>query len=338
MSAWSGQVRVDIQLISWNAFCYSQLRRLTGSNLLTFFLHISFDILSDISSDISSDILSDITFDISADILSDIFLTYLLTFLSAISSDSLSDISFDILSDISSDILSDISFAGSFWHIFCHSFWRNFWHITWGPARHTELTGSRLRSATLNSQDRGWGPTRHIELTGSRCRSGTPHWTHRIAVWGPARHTELTRSWLRSGTPHCTHKIVVEVRHITWTQQRDNEVQWEEEEKKEEAVCSHKSNNPHLTGGEKTKHTAKMCPLWPWCFYNSLNQHSTTTQEEHHIPIFAGRCYRDGQNIHTLRKRLAWHPRSQMSMLNNMCVTWHVGGIWFLLSTSRNPL
>ena len=38
MAAWSGQVRVDIQLISWNAFCYSQLRRLTGNNLLTFFL------------------------------------------------------------------------------------------------------------------------------------------------------------------------------------------------------------------------------------------------------------------------------------------------------------
>ena len=38
MSAWSGQVRVDIQLISWNVLRYSQLRRLTGSNLLTFFL------------------------------------------------------------------------------------------------------------------------------------------------------------------------------------------------------------------------------------------------------------------------------------------------------------
>ena len=38
MSAWSGQVRIDIQLISWNAFYYSQFRRLTGSNLLTFFL------------------------------------------------------------------------------------------------------------------------------------------------------------------------------------------------------------------------------------------------------------------------------------------------------------
>ena len=109
----------------------------------------------------------------------------------------------------------------------------------WGPARHTELTGSRLgsgtprwtrriavevRHATLNSRARGWGPARHTELTSSWLGSGTPHWTHRIAVgvrhatlnsrvrhatlnsrargWGPARHTELTRSWLRSGTSH----------------------------------------------------------------------------------------------------------------------------------------
>ena len=38
MSAWSCQVRVDIQLISWNASGYSQLHGLTGGNLLTFFL------------------------------------------------------------------------------------------------------------------------------------------------------------------------------------------------------------------------------------------------------------------------------------------------------------
>ena len=80
MSAWSGEVRVDIQLISWNVFRYSQLRRLTGSNLLTFFLTylLTFFLtyLLIYSSDISSDILSDI----SSDILSDIFLTYLLTF------------------------------------------------------------------------------------------------------------------------------------------------------------------------------------------------------------------------------------------------------------------
>ena len=65
--AWSGQVKVDIQLICWNAFCYSQLRRLTGSNLLmffltylltffltyllTFFLTYLFDIFSDKTSD-----------------------------------------------------------------------------------------------------------------------------------------------------------------------------------------------------------------------------------------------------------------------------------------------
>ena len=80
MSVWSGQVRVDIQLISWNVFRYSQLRRLTGSNLLTFFLtYLLIFFLTYLliySSDISSDILSDI----SSDILSDIFLTYLLTF------------------------------------------------------------------------------------------------------------------------------------------------------------------------------------------------------------------------------------------------------------------
>ena len=86
--AWSGQVRVDIQLISWNVFRYSQLRRLTGSNLLTFFLtylltfFLTYLLIysSDISSDILSDISSDILSDISSDILSDIFLTYLLTF------------------------------------------------------------------------------------------------------------------------------------------------------------------------------------------------------------------------------------------------------------------
>ena len=85
MSAWSGQLRVDIQLISWNAFYCSQLRRLTGGNQLTVFLTYL------------------LTF----------FLTFLMKFfltsLSDISSDILSLISFDMLSDISSDILSDIS-------------------------------------------------------------------------------------------------------------------------------------------------------------------------------------------------------------------------------------
>ena len=262
---------------------------------------ISFDILSDISSDISfwhffwhifwhfsdisSDILSDISFDIlsvkSSGISSDILWDISFDILSGISSDILSDISFDILSDISSDILSDISFA-ILSDIFSQTFFLNFFQTYlltffltyrsdmlsdrgWGPARHTDLTESRLRSgtphwthriavevrhATLNSQDRGWGPARRTELKGSRLRSGTPHWTHRIVVevrhatlnsqdrgWGPARHTELTVSRLRSGTP--AHHI-----ELTWTQQRDKEVEEEKEEEEkdedEEVQCWHK--------------------------------------------------------------------------------------------------
>ena len=228
---------------------------------------ISFDILSDLSSDIlpdiSFDILSDISFDIlsdiSSDILSDIFLTYLLTFFLTYL--------LTYLSDISSGILFDISFR----HIFCHSFWQVFWHNTWGPARHTELTGSRLgsgpphwthelavgvRAATLNSHAVG---VRHATLN-SRARG-----------WGPARHTELTGSRLRSGMPHWTHKIVVEVRHATlnsqdrsWdpTRRRTTGGGGGRRRKESTGVQEYrstgggeetniKSNNPHLTGGEK---------------------------------------------------------------------------------------
>ena len=118
MSAWSGQVRVDIQLISWNVFRYSQLRRLTGSNLLTFFLTylLTFFLthLLIYSSDISFDILSDI----SSDILSDIFLTYLLTFF-------LTYLLTFFLTYLLTYLLT------SFWHIFWHSFWQIFWHSFW---------------------------------------------------------------------------------------------------------------------------------------------------------------------------------------------------------------
>ena len=57
------------------------------------------------------------------------------------------------------------------------------------------------------------------------------------------------------------------VRHITWTQQIDNEVQRqekdeaeeEEEEEEERRRTAHiKSNNPHLTGGEKWDFPFKM--------------------------------------------------------------------------------
>ena len=148
----------------------------------------------------------------------------------------------------------------------------------WGPVCPTELAWSQLGSGTphwtriiavevryapLNSQDRGWGPVCPTELAGSRLRSGTPHWTRRIAVavryatlhsqdrgWSPARHTELTGSQLRSDMPHWTHRIA--------TGQGDGRRGGGEGEGEREGEgggggeeTDIKSNNPHLTGGEK---------------------------------------------------------------------------------------
>ena len=114
----------------------------------------------------------------------------------------------------------------------------------WGPARNTDLTGSRcshriaVEHATLISQDRGRGPARNTDLLGSRLRSGTQHWSRRIAVevrhatllspdrgWGPARNTALTESQLR----------------------RRRGEGGEEGGGRQADI---KSNNPHLTGGE----------------------------------------------------------------------------------------
>ena len=78
-----------------------------------------------------------------------------MTFLSDISFDILSDISFDILSDISSDILSDISFDIL-------------------PDISSDIA-VEVRRGALASQDRVRGPARNTELTGSRFRSGAEH-------------------------------------------------------------------------------------------------------------------------------------------------------------------
>ena len=197
-----------------------------------------------------------------------------------------SDISSVILSDKFSDTLLEVRHATL-----------NSQDRGWGPARHTELTGSRLRSgtphwthsiavevrhATLNSQDRSWGPARHTELTGSRF--GVRHATlnSQDRGWGPARHTELTSSRLVSGTPHWTHELAVEVRQATlnsqdrgWgpahhmdatDRQRDAEGgEWRGgggggRGEGEGEVTHIKSNNPHLTGGEK----------WTWQRHASL--------------------------------------------------------------------
>ena len=82
-----------------NVFCYSQLRRLTGSNLLTFFLTYLLTFF------LTYLLIYLLTF----------FLTYLLTFFLT---------SFWHI------------FWHSFWQIFWHSFWHIFWHSFWHIFRH----------------------------------------------------------------------------------------------------------------------------------------------------------------------------------------------------------
>ena len=111
-------------------------------------------------------------------------------------SDLLANISADTLSDLSCDILQLL-----LWPLFLGS----------STPHWTRNIAVGVQHATLNSQYRGWGPARHTELTASRLESSTPHWTHKIAVevqhatlnsedpschWGPARHTELKGSQL----------------------------------------------------------------------------------------------------------------------------------------------
>ena len=93
----SGEGR-HIQLIFWKVFCYSQLRRLTGSNLLTFFLTYLLTFLTKL-------LIYLLTF----------FLTYLLTFF------------LPFFWHI---------FWHSFWQIFWHSLWHIFWHSFWHIFRH----------------------------------------------------------------------------------------------------------------------------------------------------------------------------------------------------------
>ena len=162
----------------------------------------------------------------------------------------------ELLANISSDILSDLS---------CDILQLLLWHT--------------LSATTTNPFHHSWGPARHTELTSSRLESGTPHWTRRIAVevrhatlnsrargWSPARHTELAGSRLGSSTPHWTRRIAVGVQHATLNSQdrswdptrrrttgggggrrRKEEYRSTGEGGEETDI---KSNNPHLTGGE----------------------------------------------------------------------------------------
>ena len=133
-------------------------------------------------------------------------------------------------------------------HSFCNYYQSFRSQLRSGTPHWTHELAVGVRHATLNSHDRGWGPARHTELAGSELRSGTPQLNSRAPGWG-------------SGTPHWTHELAVEVRHATLnTQDRSwgptrrrrhggGRGEWEGEGGEETDI---KSNNPHLTGGEKS--------------------------------------------------------------------------------------
>ena len=94
---------------------------------------------------------------------------------------------------------------------------------------------------------------RNTGLTGSRLRSGAEHWPHRIAVevrcgtlasqdrgCGPARNTDHTSSQDETKEKE---------------KAKAEEAEEEGEDEEEEVKADIKSNNPHLTGGEKGKNS-----------------------------------------------------------------------------------
>ena len=247
---------VDIQVISWNASGYSQLHRLTGGNLLTFFLTylLAFFLTFILTLFLTVFLPYLVTFCL---VLSDILLTFFLAYLLSFFLTYLLAFFWHILW---------YSFWHYFWHIRWHFVWHSFWHIFWhffshlisglrsenNGQRRSQLRSGRhwaqmvtieVRHGTLGSDGRGWGPTRSTQL-----RPGREHRTWLLG-WGLAGNTGRDCSQLRSDGEHWTPLLAVEVRQGGRTGGagggRGGGGDW------------HKSNNPHLTGGE-------YCSLGQW--------------------------------------------------------------------------
>ena len=129
------------------------------------------------------------------------------------------------------------SFWHKFWHSTWHRFWRSIWHEFWHSFWH------RFWQVELPSGAGGWGPVGNTAFGSLRLRSGREHCHRELAV-------EVTAigSWrLRSGGEHGHRELAVGVRWGTLPGGGEGGG-WGGGE----GVADIKSNNPHLTGGEKT--------------------------------------------------------------------------------------
>ena len=169
---------------------------------------------------------------------------YLVTFFLAYVSGIPSDILSGILSGISSEILCGWGPAGN--TLILSLRWRS------GGERSDPELVVEVRRGTLWSRGCCWGPAGN---TASRARS-----------WGPARITLIQRLLLGSGGEHGDLELAVEVRQKKEEEaggRRRKEEEGGRRRKEEEGggrrrkeeegggQADIKSNNPHLTGGEK---------------------------------------------------------------------------------------
>ena len=91
-----------------------------------------------------------------------------------------------------------------------------------------------VRQGTLAAEARGWGPAGNTERRWSWLRSGREHWTWQLAVEG----------WQHDDEEGRLRRLALE--GSTTTKEEE-----EKEEEEEDEKADIKSNNPHLTGGEK---------------------------------------------------------------------------------------
>ena len=141
-------------------------------------------------------------------------------------------------------ILSDILFWHSIWHLFWHYF------LAFYLVYLRRFFVVEARQGTLWSGARGWGPAGNTLIRNLRWMSGGEHSDPALAVevrrgtlWSgacggcPAGNTLIRSLRWMSGGEHCDLEPAVEVR---WRKEEEGGGQ-----------ADVKSNNPHLTGGEK---------------------------------------------------------------------------------------
>ena len=195
MSAWSCQVRVDIQLISRNASGYSQLHRLTGGNLLTYLLTfflaylVTFCLAFFLTYLLTFCLTYLVTFFLTY--LLTFFLTYLLTFcLTVFLTHLLTVVLTHLLTFVLAYLLTFfLTFCLTFFLTFCLTFFLTYLLTFFLTFCLTFFLSNILSGISSDILSRGWGPAGNTERRWSRLRSGREHWAQQVAV--EVRHGTL---------------------------------------------------------------------------------------------------------------------------------------------------